>query len=375
MNAMDIWIDKVEAVLLNIPRRGLSPVHNLLIRIHTNIGVTGIGATPIIATFGETGPEALLMVKEHYTPILLKQNPLHIEALMSKLDHFFYVAHLPSQGAVDIALHDIKGKVLGVPVYQLLGGLVREKIPLLAPQIQRANPQEQAREAATWVEKGFKAVKVKVGGGGVEDDVRRVKEVRNAIGSSMEMRVDANEYYDPISAVSLINKLEPFDPIWVEDPVPSMRHSWDIDGLARVHRMVKVPIMGGQLGTTTDLLKIIRAEAVDCIKMKVTRGGGMMKSKQTIALAQAANMPLVTGNGSDNDISFAAEVAVNASSPYLTRACESTGAWSAYSEEFRLVKEPIVVENGSAQVSEKSGLGVELIDIDDLNELAERLRV
>jgi len=368
---MDTYIDKVEAVRLEVPRRGgLPPAMNLLVRIHTNTGVTGIGSSHIVPVFGETAGEALLMVQQHYTPLLLKEDPRDIERLMAKLDQFFYVAHLPSQAAIDLALHDIKGKLLGMPVYQLLGGLVKDKVKLLAPQIQRANPLEQAREAAKWIEKGFSAVKVKVGGADIEKDVERVKEVRKAIGASIEMRVDANQYYDVVTAIRLINKLEQYDPVWIEDPVPSMSRSWDIEGLARVHRMVKVPLMAGQLGTATDMLKIIRSEAVDCLKMKVMRGGGLLKAKKAIAVAEAANVALVTGNGSDNDINLAAEIAVNASSPHVTYACESTGAWSTYAEEFRLVKEPLVVKNGYAEVSNKPGLGVDLIDVDDLNELA-----
>ncbi len=374
---MDIRINKVEAVLLNIPRRsdtGHTTNLNLLIRIHTNTGITGVGSAHMNANFGETGPEGLLMVKEHYTPLLLNENPMNIELIMGKLDRFFYVAHVTTQAAVDIALHDIKGKALGVPVHQLLGGPVRSKVQLLAPQIQRGTPKEQSEDALRWVKEGFTAIKLKVGGSDTEEDVARVKEVRRTVGESIEIRIDANQYYDPLEAIKLINKLEPFDLAWVEDPVRSMRFSWDLEGLAHVHRKVNVPIEAGQLGTATDMLKVIRMQAVDCLKMKLVRGGGLLKSKKCIAIAEAANMSLVTGNGGDNDINFAAEVHLTASSPHLTRACESTGSWTM-PEEFRLVKDPLMVKDGYVNVPDKPGLGVELIDVDRLEELIEKFPV
>jgi L-Ala-D/L-Glu epimerase / N-acetyl-D-glutamate racemase len=370
-------ITKVEAVLLSIKHNresfpGDFPIiaDNLLVRIQTDAGIMGIGSAHIVPAYGETAPEALLMVKTHYTPLLLEADPFDIELIMQKLDSSacFFVAHLPSQAAVDIALHDIKGKALGVPVYQLLGGKVREKIKLLAPQIQRASAQAQAAEAVKWIEKGFTSIKLKVGGSNIEEDVERVREVRRAVGDSIEIRIDANEYYDTLSAIRLINKLEPYNPEWVEDPVASMRCSWDLEGLARVHRKVNVPIMAGQLGTATDMLKIINKEAVDCLKMKLMRGGGFLKAKKCIAIAEAAGMSLVTGNGADNHINFAAEMAINASSPHLRRACESAGIWTT-PDKYLLVKEPLAAKDGYGYISDKPGLGVELIDVDNLEEL------
>jgi L-alanine-DL-glutamate epimerase-like enolase superfamily enzyme len=90
----------------------------------------------------------------------------------------------------------------------------------------------------------------------------------------------------------------------------------------------------------------------------------LLKLKKSLAIAEAGNMSVVSGSGGDNDINFAAEVAINASTRHMSRACESTGAWFIYPEESRLVREPIVVKEGYAYVSEKPGLGIELIEPD-----------
>jgi L-alanine-DL-glutamate epimerase-like enolase superfamily enzyme len=307
------------------------------------------------------------MVKNHYTPLLLNQNPFNIESLIGRLDTFIS-GHMPSKAAIDIALHDLKGKLLQVPVYHLLGGLARDKVQLIAPQIQRSGAKEQAVEAAGHVEQGFKVIKVKIGGSDIEEDLLRIQEVRNAVGNSISIRVDANQFYDGFSAGKLIKRLQPYEVEWVEDPIPA----WDLEGFTRVHAQTDIPIEAGQLGTASDMLRLIRMNAVDCFKVKVHRGGGLLKTKQCVALAEAANMPMVSGSNGDNDILFAAEVALNASSRHMSLACESTGSWSGYADEFRFIKEPLKVKNGYVDVSDKPGLGVELIDVDNLDSLAER---
>src|SRR5215471_21146732 len=145
---MALFIDDVEVVLLNVPRkRDMAPAENLLVRVRSNDGASGVGACQYESRYGETATEAALVIQKHYTPLLLKENPLSIETIMAKLDAFM-PEHLASKAAIDIALHDLKGKMLNVPVYELLGGRARDKVQLLAPQVSRGEPIEQAKEAA-----------------------------------------------------------------------------------------------------------------------------------------------------------------------------------------------------------------------------------
>ena len=126
----------------------------------------------------------------------MKENPLNIEVIMAKLDEFI-PEHLASKAAVDLALHDLKGNLLKAPVYES-GGRARDRVELLAPQVSRGEPMEQAKDAARLIEQGFRALKLRVGGADVETDVERVKEVRNAVGRSVEIRIDANQYHTPL---------------------------------------------------------------------------------------------------------------------------------------------------------------------------------
>ena len=357
-------IEKVEAVLLSVPRnKGLSPAEVLLVQIHSSEGMSGIGSCQYEFRYGEAAAEALGLVRNYYAPLLLKENPFQIENILAKLDDFI-PGHLASKATVDIALYDLKGKILKVPVYDLLGGLARPSVQLLAPQIPRSDPKIQAERAAKLVEQGFKALKLRAGGSDVSEDVNRVKEVRQAVGPSVEIRIDANEYYDPMSAASLIKKLEPFELAWVEDPLPGD----DFEGFATLRSKVSVPLEYGQLGTPLEMLRLIRMEAADCFKMKVVRGGGLLKCKKAAAIAETAGKFMVSGSGSDTDINFAAEVALNASTRHMAKALESTGAWFIYPPESRLVRDPLVIKDGYAYPSDKPGLGVELIT-DSLAEL------
>ena len=97
---------------MSIPRkRGMAPAENLLVRIHSGDGASGVGACQYESRYGETAAEAALVIQKHYTPLLLKENPLNIETIMAKLDSFM-PEHLASKAAIDIALHDLKGKML-----------------------------------------------------------------------------------------------------------------------------------------------------------------------------------------------------------------------------------------------------------------------
>src|SRR5215471_3436331 len=235
---MALFIDDVEVVLLNVPRkRDMAPAENLLVRIRSSDGASGVGACQYESRYGETSVEAVLVIQRHYAPLLIKENPLNVEIIMAKLDAFI-PEHLASKAAIDIALHDLKGKILNVPVFELLGGRARDKVQLLAPQVSRGEPLEQAKEAARLVGEGFKALKLRVGGADAEKDIQRVKEARQAVGSSVEIRIDANEYHTPASAVGLISRLEPFDLAWVEDPIPG----GDIEGLAYLRSKIRVPL-------------------------------------------------------------------------------------------------------------------------------------
>ena len=196
--------------------------NNVIVKIFTDFDVFGIGeCSPSQRVTGET-PQTVLKALDEISPHLIGMCPLRIEQITETMDEL--VAENPSaKASIDIALHDILGKTVGKPLFRLMGGYRTEVLTDLTLSIK--TPQEMAKDAAKAVEKGFKALKLKVGVD-PHEDVQRVREVRKTVGSNIAIRIDANQGWTVKQAVKTLNKLHPFDVEFVEQPRKSRRHTW-----------------------------------------------------------------------------------------------------------------------------------------------------
>ncbi|MBI2154279.1 MAG: mandelate racemase/muconate lactonizing enzyme family protein [Candidatus Rokubacteria bacterium] len=178
-----------------------------------------------------------------------------LEAIHDRMDQVL-PAHLFAKAGIDLALHDLMGKLLGVPVHRLLGGRFRDRIPLSGGPIGLlGSPEAAAERAARLVAEGFRTVKLKIGApdGRDEDTVRAVRE---AIGPSIELRLDANQAFTADRAVPLLRRLERYDPVLIEQPVPA----WDLDGLAKVAAALDVAVMADEAaGFSMSVLRWIQS--------------------------------------------------------------------------------------------------------------------
>jgi D-galactarolactone cycloisomerase len=193
--------------------------------------------------------------------------------------------------AVDIALWDIKGKALGLPVCKLLGGPYRSKARAYATglyQPQGVESEEAAlvEEALGYKEDGFSAMKLKIGYG-METDLKYVKAVREAIGSDMTLMVDANHAYNASEAVRLARVLERYDVYWFEEPVPPE----DIDGYVEVRQKSNILIAGGECEYTRyGFRELIKRRAVDILQPDLCAAGGFTELMKIVAMASAWKM-------------------------------------------------------------------------------------
>ncbi|RMF87568.1 MAG: mandelate racemase/muconate lactonizing enzyme family protein, partial [Nitrospinota bacterium] len=208
----------------------------LLVRVYTDEGLVGIGEC-----FRRQLPATKATIEEVLAPLLIGEDPLAIEALWNKMHdavrmigvHGFSAT---AMAGVDIALWDLKGKALGVPVYQLLGGKIRDKIRVYASSLRRdLTPQEEARRAAQFAEAGYTAYKLHSAVPGAIDDaadrtVETVKAVREAVGEKFDILVDVNGAYSPHHAIAIGRRLEDLGVFHFEEPVPF----YDLPGLAQV---------------------------------------------------------------------------------------------------------------------------------------------
>ena len=199
---------------------------------------------------------------------------------------------LLAMSAIDIAIWDARGKVLGQPVYKLLGGTKR-KIPAYASIGFLSMPvEEMVEKSLEAIKDGYKTLKIKVGydmGNNIRADYDRVLSAREAVGSEIELIIDANGIYDAASAIRLATMVEELNISLFEEPT----HADDIDGLARVRRMTKIPVASGENEYTKyGCRDLLRAEAVDVMQFDITRTGGFTEMMKVAALTQAWNIKL-----------------------------------------------------------------------------------
>jgi len=368
-------ITKIEVIPIYIPlvetfmtSRGVWKSEYAIVRITTDEGIVGIGdaGIPKPTHYGESLGTMMEMINNWLGPALLGEDPFNIEKIIHKMDSIA-CWHWIAKTAIDYALHDILGKALNVPLYKLLGGLAREKVPL--QWLVRARSAKEAsidaEEAIKALEAGFHELKLKVGLYKPEDDVERVKVVRDAVGNDVPLLVDANQAWTPDVAIRTIRKMKKYDLCMVEQPVPD----WDLFGLAKVHRSVNVPIVADESARSIEgAINVIRMDAADIFRLHVAKAGGIFKSRQYIAIAEAADMPvklgLMVGGGIETAVSAHLGVAIEWLGKYAHSCIGPLIMFGGFDTDH--IKEDIVhgqparIKGGYLYPPEVPGLGVEL---------------
>lgn len=273
--------------------------HNVIVKIVTDYGVVGWGeSSPSERVTGETA-ETVIKILDKIAPKLVGLCPLRIEQDVEVMDSIVE-GNPAAKAAIDIALHDILGKTSRKPLFMLMGGYRTEVLTDITLSIK--SPKEMAEDAVKAVNKGFKALKVKVGVNPPED-VERVKRIREAIGDNVQIRIDANQGWTPKQAIEVLNKIEKFNIQFAEQPVPLE----DIKGLMEVKKKSPIPMMADEsVHSPEDALRLIQAEAVDLINIKLMKSGGILKGRKIAAIAEAAGIPCMIGCMGDSEIGIAA---------------------------------------------------------------------
>ena len=207
-----------------------------LVRVSTDEGIAGLGEISIV--FAPTGVELSRIAADVIAPHVIGANPFEIAAIHARMDEAIEGAE-PAKAAIDIAVYDIVGKALDVPVYTLLGGRVREAIPL-SHSIMFGSPEEMAELAGELKGRGFRTVKVKVG---QDVDEAAVRAIRETVGDDFTIRVDANAAWrTPKEALDTLNRIEPYRIELAEQPLAAD----DLDGMAFVRDHSAIPVMADE---------------------------------------------------------------------------------------------------------------------------------
>ena len=333
----------------------------LLVRLNTDAGITG---------WGECSPMNSRVVAAHVrhslAPIVVGRDPFDIEALAENM--FVKTYKIAGQcqamaiSGIEIALWDIVGKALGVPIYKLLGGAYRRKIRMYASSMRRdISPHDEADRLARLVEqKGFTAVKVRVGKTyGFDTDaapgrsVQLVREVRARLGDQVEIMVDGNSCFTAPRAIELGRRLQEFNIFHFEEPCPYT----DLDSTAKVAQALDVPIAGGEQDWDLRRFReMMQKDAVDIVQPDLIKAGGFSVCRKIAALAEAfgrvctphQTQPL----GTIANLHFAAATPCCRYSQELSIEPHPIGD--------RLFRNPVPVIDGHMTVPEAPGLGVEI---------------
>ncbi|OSQ55731.1 isomerase [Marivita cryptomonadis] len=316
----------------------------LFLRIQTDAGITGIGEC-------SGWPRVIETAVKDLTPLLIGQDPTHIERIWQRMMSAMMghgVLGTVGSGAmtgIDMALWDIKGKALETPVWNLLGGQVRDRIRVYG----HAGAPERALDL---VSRGFTAIKT----GGLSDTVERVDAIRAAVGPDVDLMVDMHgpPWMTTKDAILLGRALEPYNLLFYEDPVaPENR-----DGLRRVQDAVQIPIAAGErLSTIWGERELIEQELVDVIQPDTGRTGGITQMRKIAAMAEAHFITVAPHSGSLGPVAEYAALHLMAAIPnalILERVEDDVPV-----RQQVILPAPKVVD-GHIEVPNRPGLGVDI---------------
>jgi D-galactarolactone cycloisomerase len=327
----------------------------LVVKITTDDGVSGYGEglTPLAPRVAQA------VVRDVLTPLLIGRDPMRIEPIWESL----YAAN-SSRGytrgyqmiaisAVDIALWDLKGKILDQPVYNLLGGAFTKSLPVYATGLMlEGNLQTTLKLADTFYERGLRAVKLKIGADS-KRDLEIVQALREHFGPDFRIMVDANGAYDAKTAIRVGRRYDALDVFWFEEPVSPE----DPDGLAEVRSSLDMYVTSGECEYTKfGFRDLFLKKAIDVCQPNVSRAGGITECKKIASLAHSFNV-LYAPQAWGGALCIAATSHLVSTLPNFLM-CEFDQVPNPLRDE--LLVEPLHFEGGYLRLSERPGLGVEV---------------
>ena len=340
----------------------VSRTNFVFVKLYTDDGIEGVGEATL-----EWKTLTIVAALEELERVLIGKDPFAVDAIIEQLHRDSYwrtgAVFRTALGAIEAALLDIKGKALGVPVYELLGGKYRDRIKCYANHwfFGATTPEEYAANARNAVAMGYRALKwdpfadysLEMSRQQRNKAVEIVAAVREAVGSDVELMLDVHGRFNVPTAIAMCRDMAQFDLTWIEEPVPPEA----ISALADVRANSPVPIAAGERGFEPKwFLEALEKRAVDILQPDVSHAGGMGETKRISHLAHWHMIPVAPHNPVGpvmNSMTLHTAVAV----PNFT-VFETVSVDVPWRKE--LVSETLVFDNGDLLVPTAPGLGVEL---------------
>jgi len=344
----------------------------VIVKVTSDTGLEGYGEATVLKEwggsygryYGESHKTVLHMVNDVLAPALRGVNVFDLEVAHVVMDRATR-GHFYAKAAIDMALFDLQGKALNVPCWQLLGGCVREQVPI-CHSIGIMSPEDAAKEAGEAVAEGIRAVKLKIGYD-ADRDVETVRVVREAVGRGVAITVDANQGYPSAGfAIRVLHKMESYDVLFAEQPVAGL------EAMGEVARKVGIPLMHDEgAWTPQDVLQIHEKRAGDLISLYVAKPGGLWPAKKMAAVAEAAGFLCNVNGSAETGVGNAANLALAGSTAVvslpcvipitrLSREAPTRVAGAFYTDD--IITRPFHYVDGALKLPTKPGLG---IDVDE----------
>jgi D-galactarolactone cycloisomerase len=330
-----------------------------LVRVHTDAGISGVGEahSPLAPQVSAT------IVEQVLAPALIGQDPRAIDVLWERMYSTMRLrGHstgfmTEAISGVDIALWDILGKALDLPVYMLLGGAHQTRIKAYASGVPGATSEQQVARARRFVEQdGFSAVKMSIGRRDLEVEIAAVAAVAEALGDDAHLLVDAHGAYDATTALNLGREMQALGVYWLEDPLPPEDHS----GYKMLSDALDMAIAAGETECNRYQFRDRLAErAVDILLPDICRAGGISETRKIAMLADCYNTPWAAHVSMGTPVHIAASLHLGAATPNFI-ICECPTHQNPLGNN--LLREPILCQDGFFELPQGPGLGVELIE-------------
>lgn len=363
-------IDRIELLEATLPRRTAFEVsrgtfvaaNRVFVRVTLDNRIAGYGECSTLEGRGDRGAVALYseetqasclaVLEQQIAPALIGADALNM-AEIHRVMGSVTLMNPQAKAGVDMAIYDAVGKSLGVPVYVLLGGAYRKEIPL-AQSVGVATDREVVEGAQRVIDQGFRVIKLK-GGRDVAEDVKRIALIRNSVSPDFPIRVDANAGYRSYDQVILpLVRAQALGLDELEQPLGR----FDLNGMRRLAAELHTPIIADEsVFFAHDAVSVIRAEAADVINIKVQKAGGLFPATRIEHVASASKVGVLVGAVQETGIGGAASL-------HLAAACKTMSCASDCRThlvfEHTLLRNELVVRDGTAHVPEGPGLGIEV---------------
>ncbi len=324
-----------------------------IVKLTTESGIVGYGeAAPSPAFMGETGYTMELAINKYLGSAVIGEDVFNVDSIHKKMDTAIY-GNFAAKSSIDIALYDIMGKLLNVPVYKLIGGKCRDKVSL-SWVVGMQDINSAIEEAGFMLDKGYKVLKVKVGHT-PKEDYELIKRIRDELGWQFSIRLDANQGYDYQTALNVFSKLEEFDLESIEQPV----RRWDINGMKMLRERLSTPIMADESASDFhSAMNVVKNNACDIINIKVGKVGGLTFAKKIATYLEAEGLKGTAGSNLEVGIGSAASIHFVASTANVD--IPNDLMLGGVLHKYDIIEDNLLIEDGYVNVPEKPGLGIEV---------------